>query len=165
LLRINVLYLLLVSAGIPFAASQSVTSSRVPGQVSIEDSTRVYWTRYPFPFSRSTISNSDSTLVTSELTFFCDLPGTIELGLLDKNDSIVCKGNAPLNRLPYSGLRYWLGGPDMDAGNLQKGFYRADTNSWISVVIIVEGRWKSIIRHSFYTSKGWYYWFENSHPR
>lgn len=58
-----------------------------------EDSTLVFWTRYPDPFSCTCPKGTSP--VTQAMSFFCGLPGRIEIGILD------CEKNTILHKYEF----------------------------------------------------------------
>src|SRR5690606_39843982 len=73
---------------------KEIKYNRHPKQIYLEDSTDVFWTSYPDPFSNP--SYSDRFVVTQANTFKCLLPGKVEIGFLNtENDSIIYKFTQP----------------------------------------------------------------------
>lgn len=69
-----------------------------------EDSTHIFWTRYPDPFCCP--CPKGTTPITQAMNFFCGLPGRVEIGILDcKNDTIVHKYEFP--RDSQSNYTFW----------------------------------------------------------
>ena len=74
----------------PFKAGNAVQ------QYFDQDSLHVFWTRYPDPFSSPCPKGTHQ--VSQSLSFFCGLPGKIEIGVLDiKRNTILHKHEIPRN--------------------------------------------------------------------
>ena len=73
----------------------SEEKSRSQFQKYIEDSANVFWTQYPDPFSPPTYSYM---WISPSYTFFCDLPGIVQVGLLNRSDSLLSAFTLPTHQ-------------------------------------------------------------------
>jgi hypothetical protein len=133
----------------------------LPSQTYIEDSTHVYWTWYPNPFSPPTVLNPDTSIwgLYTLYTFYCDLPDSISVALIDSNRNIVYSTNSgPMERSNY-GVAPMLAGPHVRSAKLPAQYFQEKNGGSYDLMILVSGRPKTIrgvadIR----IEKGQYFW-------
>ncbi len=145
------------------AFMQIPEKNRYPKQYYFEDSTRVFWTWYPNPFSPPTITDkSKGRLICGDLSFYCDLSDTIIVALVQNADSIVY--SAPIiSSIPsYFSLCYWMAGPNINLEELPDKFFQSNTNEALKLMLIVNDRKKCIRNGDFRLQKNWYWWINES---
>jgi hypothetical protein len=146
------------------AQSQESKQHRYPKQTYVEDSARVYWDSYPNPFSPPTVTDTGRGLIKGELTFRCDISDSVEIAFITKNDSIVHKATVHSSKPPYFSVGYWVAGPNARQQSLPTSYFKPSSDSYLRLVIIVEGRWKSIRERGISVRKGWHYWIDTRRP-
>ncbi len=140
--------------------SQVPAQNRFPYQRFFEDSTHVFWTWYPNPFSPPTVANTKKGQICGGLTFYCDLSDTVLVAFVSKSDSILYEAPLTSTNPPYFSLCYWIGGPRVSLELLPSKYFRSDFNEKIKLLLVVRGRWKSLRGIGITVQNGWYYWID-----
>ncbi len=140
--------------------SQKYEKYRHHNQFYFEDSTHVFWTWLPNPFSPPTITDSSKGLYCGDFTFYCDLSDTVLITFVQNNDSIVYYKPIVSSCPPHFGLCFWYGGPNLNPSELPDQYYRNVTDKKLKLLIIVNGRKKCMRDYSF--KKDWYFWLNES---
>lgn len=140
--------------------SQVQSQHRYPKQKHFEDSTRVFWTSYPNPFSPPTEKDSTKGLIYGDLTFYCDLSDSVDVAFVTKNDSIVHRATIRSAKPPYFSVGYWVAGKNIRQASLPSSYFRPNKDDHLKLVLIVGNRWKSIREVGIPVQRGRYYWID-----
>jgi len=132
---------------------------RRPQQLYIEDSTHVFWLQYPNPFSPPTIRDSTMGCIYGDYEFYCDIADTVDILLIDANDSVLTACSVASRHRPhYFSAYYCLAGKDITPSRVPKQAVRVSDTSQFAVVLSVHGRKKTVHPLHIYVPKGWYCW-------
>jgi hypothetical protein len=154
---------ILLSSTIVFC--QGNQDHRAPGQTYIEDSTHIFWTQYPNPFSPPTILDATKGMICGSLTFYCDLSDTVAVSIVGENDSVLTVTRKVTFRPPGFHLCYWLAGAKIDPDRVPKQHFRALLDSRLNILLSVNGRKKNILPGAISVPKGWYCWLDDRPDR
>lgn len=125
---------------------KEIKYNRHPKQIYLEDSTDVYWTSYPDPFSNPTYP--DRFVVTQAITFKCFLTGKVEIGFLDtKNDSIIYKFIQPGKDIQKLNEYFWVwfAYSSADTSEFPKEYFQSFTKDPLNLVLIIDDKRKTIL--------------------
>jgi hypothetical protein len=155
---------LILSCVISTVDCQVLREHRYPKQTTIEDSTHVFWTSYPNPFSPPTLKDTSKALIYGDLTFYCDLSDTAEVALVARNDSIVYSATVVAAKPPHFSIGYWVAGRNSDQRSLPASHFTSSVDDHLKVLLIVHGRRKVLRDVGIPVKKGMHYWIESSTP-
>ena len=144
-------------AGVATGLTQVSPENRYPTQVYYEDSTRVFWTAYPYPLGLPTMTETVRYHIVSPFSFYCDLSDTVELAFVASNGFIVCTGMLTSSTPPYFSVSYWTAGPRVQAESVPAEHFRTESDEHLNMLLIVRGRHKCL-RDGMFLQKGWYLW-------
>jgi hypothetical protein len=153
---------LVVSLGISWSQEKEYNGYRPTDQFYLEDSTRVFWTSYPNPFSPPTVLDSTKGMLCGGLTFFCNLSDTVEVALIGECDSILCVAKFVSNTPPWFSICWWRAGPRLERNQLPKTYFRGNADTKLGILLLIDGRRKNFRRDVIHVSNGWYCWLEDS---
>jgi hypothetical protein len=158
------LVLIVIFTFIVTAQSQDMQKNRYPNQVYFEDSTHIFWTWYPNPFSPPTLKDTGKGLVYGDFTFYCDFTDSVDVALVTKNDSVVHHAYLKTARPPYFFVGLWVAGPMVTEQSLPASYYKPNADEYLRPVLIVGGRWKSLRALGIPVKRGWHYWIDQTRP-
>jgi hypothetical protein len=138
--------------------------SRYPFQSYIEDSTHVFWTSYPNPFSPPTVSDSGMARIHG-LTFYCDISDTVTVSLLGGRGSVLYEASVESQGSPHFTMTYWPAGPRAPSHKLPAHFFRADSAATFGLLLSVGGHRKCSRQKGIDLLKGWYCWIDTKTPK
>jgi hypothetical protein len=139
------------------------SGNRYPMQTSVEDSSHVYWTWYPNPFSPPIITDTTMGVVNSGLTFYCDLSDTVTVALLGESDSVLYAAESISKRYPHFSLAFCYAGARFPAAKLPQRYFKSRSTEQYRLSLSVRGRVKCIRRVGVYVPEGWYCWLSAPH--
>jgi hypothetical protein len=144
-----------------FCQNQYPQDYRTPNQICIEDSTRIFWTNYPNPFSPPTIKDTTQGMICGGFTFYCDLSDTVEVSLIGENDSVLTTTRIITHKPPNYSFCYWMAGSNVALTSIPTEHFKATSNSQLNVLLSVNGRKKNIRLKVIYIPKGLYCWIND----
>jgi len=130
-------------------------------QTFLEDSTRVFWTWYPNPFSPPTIAETTMGTVYSGFSFYCDLSDTVTVGLLGERDSILYAADMISSGSPHFTLAYCFAGARFPVDQLLGRYSKSQSDRQYKLLLSVRGRAKCVRESGVYVPKDWYCWLPN----
>jgi hypothetical protein len=153
---LRVIFICSLLQGNQLIAQQVVhEKQRVEYQAYVEDSASVFWTRWPDPFSQSTI-RSDYPLAQA-ISYYNALPGKLTVGLFDiSKDSIVYRFNPPPHHDSTGNFWPHVAEPIATSLSAIHEYFRAPDTTIFKFVLIVDERTKTILNLSFKISSGCY---------
>ncbi len=140
--------------------SQTKEKIRYPHQHYIEDSTNVFWTWYPNPFSPVNITDTSKLLSCYEYTFYCDLSDTVLFAFQNKSDSILYSWKVTSKTYPYFTPCFWIAGSQFDHRQLPADYYHSNSAENVFISLIVNGRKKCF--KEIGTANDFYYWLREN---
>ena len=141
------------------AQSNRAEKARESTQLYIEDSTRVFWTRYPNPISPSTFREDTKVSYCGEYNFYCDLAETVQVLLVDTANSIVASYPIISRRPDHNfSLCYWIAGKKITPDQVPKNAFRAVETTAFYLILSMHGRRKTINSRPITVNKGHYCW-------
>jgi hypothetical protein len=136
------LFLFIIAFSSSSLFSQKKEAFRLPGQFYIEDSSSVFWTHFPNPFSFPTIHEpvDYDTVVSSNchsFSFYCELSDTVLVVIRNESDSVYYQKNVITNYPPYFGFCLGSAGSKVIFDKLpeHKSFCYVDHNYKIFLVV------------------------------
>ena len=126
-----------------------------PYQHFIEDSTNVFWTFYPNPFSPPNITDTSKGLMCGQYTFYCSISDTVLLAFQNEKDSIVYTKELYSPSSDF-GICLWIAGPKINQNELPKEYFQSNEKEKIKLILIVNGHKKCY--REMYTVNRKYYW-------
>ena len=144
----------------PIILSQVKKDNRLREQVYIEDSSKVFWTDYPNPFSPPTITEKSKGLFCCLATFYCELSDSVLVAVKNENDSIFYSQYISTKLPPYFSYCIWIAGMEIDNNELPKPYFYFDEKQNIKITLIVDGREKCY-REGVVNDKR-YYWLSGN---
>jgi hypothetical protein len=139
--------------------TQSKKEIRFPHQHYIEDSTDVFWTWYPNPFSPPTITDSTKRLFCGQYSFYCDISDTVLIAFQNEVDSIVYSVKIIAKVPQYFSFCTWIAGSLFTPKELPKFYFRGKGADMLKLVLIVDGRKKCYTKFSISDKR--YYWINS----
>jgi hypothetical protein len=168
-LRANMKYILLVillASSVQSVNAQDAKEHRRRFQIYYEDSTNVYWTSWPNPFSPPTVTRTTKGLICGYLTFFCDLTDSVQVAIVDGDTSdIVNEATATPDSGHDFSVCYWVAGPLFPRDQLPPDCFKRKDKYPLSVLLIVNGRQKCLTVGVGDLPQGWYCWIDKCHRR
>jgi len=140
---------------------QEKVDNRYPYQFYFEDSTHIYWTWYPNPFSGSTLKDTSKGSFCGGLGFYCDNSDTVTVTILTEKDSVVYERVVESQNSPQFELCYWLAGPRINLNRLPVHYFRGDSEKHFKILLSVQGRRKCVRESGINLSKNWYCWIDD----
>jgi len=125
---------------------KEIKYNRHPSQIYLEDSTDVFWTYYPDPFSNPTFP--DRFVVTQAISFKCFLPGKVEIGFIDaKNDSVIYNFTQPNKKIQKFNEHFWIwfAKNSADTSQFPDEYFQSQSVDSLNLVLIVNNRMKTIL--------------------
>ncbi len=144
---------------------QESQRNRCPGQVYLEDSTHVFWTWYPNPFSPPGVRDTTTGLMCRDLTFFCDLTDSVQVAMVEGDRDIVNEATVTSNIAHDFSVCYWVAGPHTKQSLLPPDCFKRENKIPLSMLLIVKGRKKCLALGIPNIPQGWYCWIDEGHRR
>ncbi|MEJ2614418.1 MAG: hypothetical protein P8Z35_05645 [Ignavibacteriaceae bacterium] len=138
-----------------FIFPQTNDKNRSPNQKYIDDSTNVFWTIYPNPFSPPLITDTSKGLFCGEYGFYCALSDTVFVAFQNQRDSIVYSKEV-ISRSPDFSFCLWIAGSQINHKELPKKYFQCDGKEKIKLFLIINGS-KKCYREIYILNKR-YYW-------
>jgi hypothetical protein len=136
--------------------------NRYPFQTFVEDSSHVYWTWYPNPFSPPTVTTTTAGVIQSGLTLYCDLCDTVSVALLGDRDSVIYSSRMITLTPPHFDVAFTYAGPRYADSLLPARYFRSQHDGDYKVAISVKGRRKCVREQGIFMRKDWYCWLAGS---
>lgn len=140
--------------------SQPSEKNRYPNQIYFQDSTHVFWTWYPNPFSPPTISVNDSLRIvrSSHYSWYCDISDTCTFAIIGNEDSILYSAKVTSKYKPNFGCFLSTALPKYLPYKLPENYVKVDSSAYYNLSLIVNGKKQSTRKDGIYLNKDWYYW-------
>jgi len=138
---------------------------RDPNQKYFDDTTHIFWTSYPNPFSPPTVRDTGKGLVCGNLTFYCDLSDSVEVAFVTEDDSIVYQTTVTSQMPPYFSLSHWVAGEKVRIQSIPSHYYKSSKDGHIKALLILDGQKKSIQEIGISVKNGRHYWLEAQKPK
>ena len=157
---------LLVVIFVQSASCQEAREHRRRHQVYYEDSTHVFWTSRPYPFSPPTAEPTTKCIMCGYLTFFCDLTDSVQAAIVDGDTTdIVNEATVTPDSGHAFSVCYWVTGPRYPQNQLPPNSFKRK-NKWpLSVLLIVNGRKKCLTVGVPNLPLGGYCWIDEGHRK
>ncbi|HUI30128.1 MAG TPA: hypothetical protein VLX91_07915 [Candidatus Acidoferrales bacterium] len=156
----------LVEVVVQSMSGQELKDHRSRHQVYFEDSTHVFWTSWPTPFSPPTVTRTTKGLMCGYLTFYCDLTDSVQVEIVD-GDTADIVNEATVT--PDSGhdfsVCYWVAGTSFPQDQLPSNCFKRKDKYALSVLLIVNGRKKCLTVGVGNLLQGWYCWIDEGHRK
>ncbi len=131
------------------ALSQNSSSARIDGQEYLSDSSTVYWTQYPDPFSLP--AYTDRKPLSPALSIHCELSGCLEVAFVSpRTDSIIHRFAAPKHKKVHYSFRVWQASPSVDTSTVPEDRFRNNSSDALDMVLMVDAKRKTIL-HAWFT--------------
>jgi len=157
-MRLLIISLMLISSSSIYSQVKEI--NRYPNQIYIEDSTNIFWTQYPYPFSPPTIIEpidfdtvktlncySPSTFLS---TFYCDLSDTVLVAIQNESDSILYSAKVVSKSPPHFHYCVWVAGSLINHNELPIYYFQGSGKERLFISLIVKGRKKCFKRNSYF---------------
>lgn len=151
---------LLCNFGVAQVQKISHKPHRYRFQTYFNDSSHVFWTSYPNPFSPPTVRDTGKGLICGNLTFYCDLSDSVEVALVAEDDSIVYQTIVKSQTPPYFSLCYWVAGEKAQIRSMPSRYYKSGKDGRLKALLIVNGKKKSMHEIGIPVRNNRYYWIE-----
>lgn len=144
--KIFLSFIIVIIVPLSFYA-QANEKIRFPNQHYVEDSTTVFWTWYPNPFSPPTvIVPIDYDTVKSKNcispTFYCELSDTVLVAFQNESDSIYYNKYIVSKIPPYFKFCLWVAGSKTDYNELPEKYFYCKEGEKFRIFLIVGDRKK-----------------------
>ncbi len=156
----------LLAVVVQSVSGQELKNHRRRNQVYFEDSTHVFWTSWPIPFSPPTVTRTTKGIMCGYLTFYCDLTDSVQVAIVDGDTTdIVNEATVTPDSGHFFSVCYWVAGPRFPQDQLPPVWFKRK-NKWpLSVLLIVNGRKKCLTVGVGNLPQGWYCWIDEGHSR
>ena len=148
------------------AIAQTAAHNRFLSQTYFGDSSHVFWTWYPNPFSPATIipgrTENRKVSYCGDLSFYCDLSDSVTVVAYDQTDSAVYSIQVVSKIPPNFSLCYWLAGSQISPTQLPRSYVRGDSLSINKLMLVVSGKNKALRSYHVYVPEGWYFWMQSA---
>jgi hypothetical protein len=156
----------LLGLGVQSMSGQETKEHRRRYQVYFEDSTHVFWTSWPNPFSPPAVTRTTKGLMCGQVTFYCDLTDSVQVAIVDGDTSDIV---TEVTVTPDSGhdfsVCYWVAGPLFQQGQLPSNCFKRKTKYPLSWLLFVNGRKKCLTLGVGNLPQGWYCWIDEGHRK